>query len=248
MGDVALGRRVLRRLEAIVFGGELRRRTLMYLLDRYFESLHRRQWRWGELPHFYDHRHGAWGLLTGTVQPWGWTRAFYAGELMRPRDIVLDIGCGDGFFDSRFFAPRVAHIDAVDIDPSAIAHASRFSAAPNVAYHLSDAVSEPFPRPEYDVVVWDGALGHFPPATLDGLIRKIARAVGDGVFCGSESLGIEGSDHLQFFADEATVARLFTSHFVQVKTATLSYPLGDGIRVEVFWRCSQDPNRLLAWR
>lgn len=134
-------------------------------------------------------------------------------------------------FTQRFFAAKAAHVDGVDIEPSAIAHARRHYSAPNVSFHVVDVVSQPFPRDEYNVVVWDGALGHFEPATVDSLVAKIALRC--TIFCGSESLGVEGSDHLQFFESSEDIARLFRPHFPRVDIDTFSY----GTRTEAYWRC-----------
>ncbi len=199
--------------------------------DLYFKVLFRRQWTWGEQPHFYDHRHNIWGLLRGKSEPWGLWRGFRAGRLIQPGDVVLDIGCGDGFFTQRFFATRAAHVDGIDIEPSATAHARRHYSAPNVTYHLTNAVTQRFPRERYDMIVWDGAIGHFDPSTTETMVTKIARATDR--FCGSESLGREGADHLQFFETAEDVAALFQPHFTEVTTEVSTY----GYRTEVYWHC-----------
>ena len=94
---------------------------------------------------------------------------------MRDGDRVLDIGCGDGFFARRFFAAHGARVDAIDIEPGAITHAERHNSAPQIRYFLKDAVGEPFPSDAYDVVVWDGALGHFSPDTTDRMLARSDR-------------------------------------------------------------------------
>src|SRR4051794_24874752 len=105
----------LQLLERLVFGGRLRERVLLLALGAYYRSLYRRQWAWSqEPPHFFDHRMGAFDLLVGRGNPYALARAFHAVEVMRQGDRVLDIGCGDGFFTSRFFAPRASAVDAVD--------------------------------------------------------------------------------------------------------------------------------------
>ena len=147
--------------EIVVWGGRHRERLLLALLGQHYRSIFRRQWNLGEPPHFYDHRHNAFALLVGSGHPFTYYRGFYAAELIRPGDMVLDIGCGDGFFTSRFFAPRAAHVDAVDIEPDAITHASHHNTGPNIAYALLDAVSDPFPSERYDVVVIDGRSATF---------------------------------------------------------------------------------------
>jgi SAM-dependent methyltransferase len=235
-----------RRLEPVVWGGRVRERALVTLLRGHYDSLLRRHWSDSEnAPHFFDHRIGAFGFATGPGTPFGYYRGYFATELIRPGDHLLDIGCGDGFFDRRFFGPRAAHVDAVDIEPRAIAHASRHNAAPNVSYVLLDAIKEPFPRASYDVVVWDGGLGHVSTAETEVVLPKIREALADhGVFTGSESLGREGSDHLQFFDGLQDLCSLFEAHFPHVQVRSFAYDVSGFTRREAFWRCASDAGRL----
>jgi SAM-dependent methyltransferase len=240
-----------RGLEPLLWGGRRRERALLWLLGRHYDSVFRRQWRLApEPPHFFDHRLDGFALVAGEA-PFPLYRGYLAAELVREGDIVLDIGCGDGYFTRRFFAPRAAQVDGIDIEPSAIAHASEINAAPNVRYVLADAVAAPFPRESYDVVVWDGALGHFAPDTTDRMLGKIAAVLAPGgAFAGSESLGTEGHDHLQFFDTLDDLAALLGRHFEHVAVREVSYMLPGGVRRrEAFWRCAHDPARLesAAW-
>jgi 2-polyprenyl-3-methyl-5-hydroxy-6-metoxy-1,4-benzoquinol methylase len=244
-------KRVARPLEPVVWGGSVRERVLVALLRLHYQSLLRRQWSDPDrAPHFFDHRIGAFGFATGTSSAFSYYRGYFAAEVIRERDRVLDIGCGDGFFDRRFFAPRAAAVDAIDIEPSAIAHATRYNPAPNIAYSLLDAVTEAFPHPPYDVVVWDGGLGHVTRPDADRILPKIRTALSpNGVFVGSESLGHEGEDHMQFFASQADLRALFESHFTYVHIRSIEYELPTLTRREAFWRCASSPSRMqeAAW-
>jgi 2-polyprenyl-3-methyl-5-hydroxy-6-metoxy-1,4-benzoquinol methylase len=88
------------------------------------------------------------------------SRGFFVADLLRDGDRLLDIGCGDGFFTNRFFAARCTHIDAIDNDAEAIRAACARHRASNITYALLDAAAQPFPNTRYDVIVWDGAIGH----------------------------------------------------------------------------------------
>ena len=58
---------------------------------------------------------------------------------------------------------------------------------------------------------------------------------------GSESLGIEGEDHLQFFHSLDELNILFKKHFKHVYLKEITYPLkwaGNFLRREAYWRCS----------
>jgi SAM-dependent methyltransferase len=238
-----------------VWGAERRRRLLERLLRGHYASRLRREWVYvapEAAPHFFDHRHDALALVTGDGNVEGFLRAFYALDVIRAGDEVLDIGSGDGFFTRHFLALRAGHVDAVDIEPTAIEHARREHAHPRVTYHLLDAVEAPFPRGSYDVVVFDGALGHFPRATTAVVLGKIASALRPGgVFVGSESLGLEGHDHLQFFESLDDLGAALAPHFAKIGLREAAYELGGGVkRREAFWRCAIDSDgaRRSAWR
>jgi SAM-dependent methyltransferase len=251
---VAASKAVRRVAERLAFGGERRRSVLMRALVAHDKSLLRRQWQLAdEMPHYYDHRLGSLLFSAGAAPGFGMFRGFLAAQVMRPGDAVLDIGCGDGFFANRLFAPRVTHVDSIDVEPSAIAHAKQHLSAANVSHHLLDAVATPFPRPKYDVIVWDGALGHFPPDVTRRMLAKIREALNDGgVFVGSESLGEEGHDHLQFFDDLEALRGVLADEFGTVQLSQMDYVIPGGLlRHEGYWRCAvADADRLAAgaWR
>ena len=244
-------KRMLAGVEWLMFGGKAIERVLLKLLSLHYRSRFRRDWMWSrEAPHFFNHRVGcfdfAFGNSGGGAYPY--CRGFYVSELLRQGDKLLDIGCGDGFFTKRFFAKRCTSIDAVDIEPDAINSAHRENASANIRYHLLDAVSQRFPGDQYDVIVWDGALGHFAQETTHIMLSKITASLNkDGVFVGSESLGREVHDHLQFFETEEDLDRIFGRHFPYRAYRVVEYDTGFNpgfVRREAFWRCSSDPGRL----
>jgi SAM-dependent methyltransferase len=239
-------------MEHVLWGGERRERLLIALLRRHYESVFRRQWTLSaELPHYFDHRIGSFAFSIGSAHPYSYFRGFFAAEMIREGDVLLDIGCGDGFFARRFFAPKCARVDAVDIDQGAIAHASRHNPAPNISYSVLDAVNEPFPRKRYDVIVLDGALGHLESEASGRLFGKVANGLTEeGVFVGSESLGVEGHDHLQYFETLAGLAAVLVNQFSYVQVRAIDYVIASGVgRREAFWRCASQRTRLdeAAW-
>lgn len=246
----SLRRRALRLGETLIWGSPLRERFLVALLAGYYESLFRRLWVLGEEPpHFANHRIDVFGLGFGprAVGPQPFYRGFFSSEVVRRGDRLLDIGCGDGFFTMRFFGDRCSRIDAIDVEPDAIRTAGSQNASPNIRYFLLDAVSQPFPDSQYDVVVWDGALGHFPPDTTHQILAKILRVLApEGIFVGSESLGHEGEDHLQFFESLEELGGLFKPYWKHIQLRSVSYPINKGalMRREAYWRCCSDPKRL----
>jgi SAM-dependent methyltransferase len=241
--ETAVIRWAIRLSEATVFGGPVRRTILTALLDLYHQSMFRRKWWWwsyGE-PHFTDQSITLWRLYRGDMGQgvYSLARAFYAAEHVKHGNCVLDIGCGDGSLTKRCLAPRASHVDAVDIEPSAISIARRKNAAPNIAYQVLDAVNQGLPRQAYDVVVLDGVLGHLSGLDSKSLFDKIARTIGaDGVFVGSESLGHDGADHLQVFDRIEDLQELLGGSFSRVDTKVSRYSLSPAHeRVEAYWSC-----------
>jgi SAM-dependent methyltransferase len=235
--------------ERLVWGGEGRERMLLKLLGGYYDSLFRRLWVYAtEHPHFYSHRSNAFkfGLSVEGARPETFYRGFLSSEIVRDGDRVLDIGCGDGFFTKRFLSARASAVDGVDIEPSAIEEALKFNRGANVTYTKLDAVNDPFPAPKYDVVIWDGALGHFAADATHTMFTKIAAAIGsDGIFAGSESLGREGHDHLQFFETLDDLGFLLRRYWGHVLVKELVYPIEGGfVRREAYWRCTNNSARL----
>jgi len=245
LGLRKLYRRLVRLVETAVYGGRLREMVLVRLLGALHRSQFRREWRCfsDEPPHFFNQRWNGFEFTYGSSRtPYVFTRGFLACEILQDGDHLLDIGCGDGFFTNSFFSTRCHHIDAIDVDRSAIETAKRLNCSPKIDYYILDAVRQPFPSERYDVVVWDGAIGHFSKAELSVVLEKIARSLPtSGIFVGSESLGIEGSDHLQFFDDESALASVFKPYFKHVLIRKTEYRIGGGeTRIEAYWRCSND--------
>jgi len=225
------------------------------MLRAHYASRVRRQWLWqstGEAPHFSDHRAGGFNFVFEKnvgAAIFCYLRGFFTFEMIDVGDRVLDIGCGDGFLTKRFYSMRASHVDAVDIEKTAISVALKENPASNICYRVLDAVSEDFPGKAYDVVVLDGAIGHFQQETIDMLLKKIVASLGpEGVFCGSESLGHEGNDHLTFFESMDSVGDLLNNHFKYVYLRTMKYQVGlfgNNIqRTEVYWRCSNSMRRI----
>jgi 2-polyprenyl-3-methyl-5-hydroxy-6-metoxy-1,4-benzoquinol methylase len=243
--------------EVAIFGSEAREKFAKGLLSHYYRSVFRRQWAWqvyGE-PHFSIHSGSLFNLLDGELGKgiYAFTRAFLSAEIVGDGDNVLDVGCGDGGLTKRFYAPRAAHVDAIDIEPSAIDYAVKHNSASNVSYRRLNAVAESFPKPTYDVIILDGAIGHFTREGSAAVLQKISSALAPrGVFCGSESIGLENQDHLQIFSTLDDLRSLLQEQFKHVRLKQQKYSVEfvpDG-RLEAYWRCSNADGRLeeLDWK
>ena len=242
------GRKLMQFLEVMIWGGRHRRKITKWLLLAQYQSKFRSNWVWAkDMPHFSDNEASEATFANPSNSAYLFMRGLLTAEILVAGDRLLDIGCGDGFYNYRFYSHKCEHIDAIDIEPSAIAYAKLNNNAQNISYVLQDAVNQAFPSPKYDVIAWDGAIGHFAPETTAKMLSKIVGALKDnGIFTGSESLGHdEGCDHLQFFETIEDFGRLFKNHFKYVYIREVSYPISKSstfIRREAFWRCSNSDN------
>lgn len=251
-----LKRRLLIGLEAACFGGRRTESALIRALGWHYKSRFRRDWKWStKYPKFSGSRIGAYnfGLGLNIAGAYPMFRGFYSAEVIRDGDNVLDISCGDGFFARRFFCAKAAHVDAIDINEEALSQAKAHNAGPNISYHLVDAVVQPFPRSQYDVIVWDAAIKYFPANSIDDMVLKIRNAMPDhGIFVGSVPLGEEGGhEHNVFYSDMSDLDALFRSSFRFRKFRVIDYKIGpQSWRREAYWRCSNDESRIenLSWQ
>jgi 2-polyprenyl-3-methyl-5-hydroxy-6-metoxy-1,4-benzoquinol methylase len=232
----------LNTLRTTAFASKAAEAFFLACLQRVYGSQFDKSWlQSSEAPHFYSQHWNVFRMLNGKATGPGWLlRGVYAYEVINQGAKVLDIGCGDGFFTKNFLAPKALRVDAIDIEPSAIDEARRRNADPRIRYERRDAISETFPDYQYDTVVWDGAIGHFTRQTSEVVLRKISAGLNkNGVFCGSETLGTEGSDHLQYFMELSDLGKLLASAFESIWLKVDAYPINNGfLRREAYWRCS----------
>jgi len=87
---------------------------------------------------------------------------------------ALDVGCGTGRF-ARRLARAGLHVDAIDVDPSAIAFAQAAgSPGPGtITYRCTDVIDLELPAARYDVVTCIAALHHLPFDTVTRLAAAL---------------------------------------------------------------------------
>jgi len=146
---------------------------------------------------------------------------------------VLDLCCGEGFYDRMYFAERASHIDALDMDTSAIALAKALNRRRNLRFYKADVAQGNFPDAEYDTVLCFSALQQMTRTQLDMLLPKIRAAVkAGGIFFGSVSLIPENV----LLRTEDQVRAEFARHFPSVELNCSPWPNG---RVECYFQCQE---------
>ncbi len=95
----------------------------------------------------------------------------------RPRTAV-ELACGTGLF-TRFVAPRVAHLVALDASPEVQAINRARVAAANVDYELADLFAWR-PTHRYDLVFMSFWLSHVPDDRFDEFWTTVRAALADG--------------------------------------------------------------------
>ena len=148
---------------------------------------------------------------------------------------VLDLFCGDGFFSRYFYSTVAGQIDAVDKDPSAIAHAKRLHSHRKIAYIVLDAVEQSFPRTAYDVITWFEAIEHLSEVEYAVVVERIKTSlVTTGVLIGStpivsvEHVGKGSWQHQNEFTSVRQLQECFARDFSDIKTEMTVYPTLDG--------------------
>lgn len=230
------------------FGAIIYGHRRMRLAEKYLKAYYRYkflvEWRLAaEPPHWFDHRHDL--FLWSEHRNAHWIeRGIYSMEVLWPGCCVLDIGCGDGFYPYHFYTTSASHIDAIDIEAAAIAHASRYHNHPKIAYYVRDVVREEFPASRYDVVCWDGAIGHFSRKEIDVVMRKIKAVLGSsGVLSGYEEIEREDQrswDHKIALESADNLRSLLGQYFPHVAILESYSP----DRHNAYFRCSLDRARV----
>lgn len=127
--------------------------------------------------------HGKYLLAQGAGEVWNWEtpagrirwarRVKMLTEHLRPRDKVLELGCGTGYFTSAL-AKTGAQITAIDISPELLRVAREKCARPNVSFEIQNAYSLSYGDETFDAVVGSSVLHHLE---VDDALREIHRVL-----------------------------------------------------------------------
>jgi SAM-dependent methyltransferase len=244
---------MFRTAERVIFGAN-RLKLLELLVQQHHLSRFRCDWLLcKEQPHFEDHKNflSLWQLKGEGSWPLGrnpdfLSRGFLNRELLCPTHRILDIACGDGFFDYMFYSGIVEKVDAIDIDQKALELARKFHQSKNITYHLLDAVTGKFPSDLYDIVFWDGAIAHFSHEEIECVMQKIKAVLpGSGVLAGSEALESperKSYDHRLAMPEPPQWRDYLSRFFPHVRVKEI--PAIRGRYREVYFRCGFQPDSL----
>jgi ubiquinone/menaquinone biosynthesis C-methylase UbiE len=203
--------------------------SLQIAFGRVLAWIYRKVWGRCRL-HWFDHR---FDLLRGP-EVWIWQERGVLGMRVISRGAkILDLCCGEGFYDRMYFAERADRVDALDIDASAIAMAQALNRQANLRFFTADVVEEKFPDNEYDVILCFSALQQMSRIQLETLLPKIRAALKrGGTFFGSVSLIPENG----LLRTEDQVRPEFAAHFQSVELNCSPWPNG---RIECYFRCHE---------
>lgn len=155
---------------------------------------------------------------------------------IRPAAKILELCCGDGFNAHRFYAERGSQVLAVDHNESALRHARRFHARPNVEYRACD-IREGVPEGPFNNVIWDAAIHHFTLAEAEVILASIHRSLAAGGVLSGYTV-IEPNDDYAYsrvrFADPESLAKVLSAEFAHV--AVLETP--DALRRNLYFFAS----------
>ncbi len=95
-------------------------------------------------------------------------------ELLQPSTVALDAGCGSGRW-SRYLAPKVGWVEAIDPSKAIYAAASQNNDLDNIRFSKADINDLPFNDESFDFVFSLGVLHHIPDTemALSALSRQL---------------------------------------------------------------------------
>lgn len=149
--------------------------------------------------------------------------------------IVVDLCCGDGFFDYYFYSYCAQRVYAFDIDKKIINQAVRQNAKSNIIYEVTDVMKISEKMNDYAAeregvtnVIMDAAILYFTIEELDILIPQIKKILvkTGGIFSGHTILESETPffQHKISFASAEELENFLNGYFSFVKVVEVIYP------------------------
>lgn len=208
------------------------------------ECLFRGQWTY-ETPEWFDHRLH----LLDPVKHFNdfWTASADNVISVMPLDgTLLDLCCGDGFYDYHFYRHRCSLIVAVDNNSDALGYARQFHSDPVITY-VEANVLQLDTTDMYDTILIRGAIEHFEESTQQYLFQFAHDHLKPGGwFCGdtpAKRVGPGMPDkmldaHEHEWADEGEmITALKQSVFTASRCRTRTLVCRN--RTTLFWKCQK---------
>lgn len=146
-------------------------------------------------------------------------------------DVVLDIGCGEGYL-AEFLRGRVCEVHGLDISQRSLDHCrAKFAGTPGVHFHKLDERDYTslamLPERRYTKIVCLSVVQYYDrESDLDDLVRSIRRVAAPGARCLIADIPIDGaggSDALSLLAVAAKERRLIDTLRYLVKMRLSEY-------------------------
>ena len=176
----------------------------------------------------------------------------------QPGERILDVGCGDGFYDHRI-ASRGASVVGIDMNQDALAIAERKNKTERIQFHLMDAEKIPFEKDSFDKAVSFCVIEHF--YREDKVLSHLQRVLkpGGALVLSADSLSTPGITDQEralhknrysvntFYTKELMTAKLERFGFEVLDTRyLLTTPLSLCL-ARVSWRVDESKSKLGGW-
>ncbi len=127
--------------------------------------------------------------------------------------VVLDAGCGDGWYASRILKTGAKQVLGVDYSERAVAFAQLI--LPDAKFYASSITELPFADGSVDSIYCFQVLEHLPPETLKQAVSEFSRVLarhGSLVVSVPSTVRLKSPAHFQHFTPDSITAAL-DSHF-----------------------------------
>lgn len=141
---------------------------------------------WGnakEIPTFFNHYLDIYYQLFTSRKTDFLSRGVFNQLFLDPANIVLELGCGDGYNTEVFYSPMVKEVYAIDISQDAIGFAKSYHYAQNITYQLADAVTHYPLQTSFDRVICDCFLEQLDAKQQEELFKKIKSSLSKRGIC-----------------------------------------------------------------
>ena len=228
-------KKIRKYLSRLVLPGIRRWASIMLFCNKLLGQGYTKIWQYSDYSS-YEHR---FDYLRGIENFYWMERGIIGLRYLLEKSVVLDLGCGDGFFSGIFYSTRAQAVDAIDYDSRNIKLAKKYYQKDNVNFYQADITRIDLSK-KYDAIYLFAVIEHFTVAEGEALVRKISSALdGDGFFMGSTPLfsakGGHNIEHQNEFSTEQEVKNFMIKSFEQVETWVSPWPN----RQECYFLCRQ---------